>query len=168
MMFNKFLSLTFSSFLVGMLCGCFCAYLFKCFLVKGVKLNRAQEIAMLLFFAFMSYTFSEEMGLSPIVTLLFTGIFISNYAFYNISFQAREESSVVTRILSNIAEAFVFTYLGLTLVGYVQKNLCLRFIIIELVIVVCGRIFAIFGLTFILKACGFKSFKMKTDRKSVV
>ena len=168
MMFNKFLSLTFSSFLVGMLCGCFCAYLFKYFLKKGIKLNRAQEIAVLLFFAFISYTFAEEMGLSPIVTLLFSGIFISNYAFYNISFQAREESSVVTRILSNVAEAFVFTYLGLTLVGYVQKNLCLRFIIIELVIVVCGRIFAIFGLTYIFKLCGFKSFKMKISQKGIM
>ena len=168
MMFNKFLSLTCFSFLVGMLCGCLCAYLFKFFLKKGIKLNRAQEIAMLLFFAFMSYTFAEEMGLSPIVTLLFCGIFMSNYAFYNLSFQAREESSVVSRMISNVAEAFVFTYLGLTLIGYIQQSLCLSFIIIELFIVVCGRIFAIFGLSYIFKLCGFKNFKMKTSQKGIM
>ena len=168
MMFNKFLSLTFFSFLVGMLCGCLCAYLFKYFLIKGIKLNRAQEIAMLLFFSFMSYTFAEEMGLSPIVTLLFCGIFMSNYAFYNLSFQAREESSVVSRMISNIAEAFVFTYLGLTLIGYIQQSLCLSFIIIELFVVVCGRIFAIFGLSYIFKLCGFKNFKMKNSQKGIM
>ena len=168
MMFGKFLTLTIFSFLIGLVCGCLCAYLFKIFLIKGIKLNRAQEIAMLLFFAFMSYTFAEEMGLSPIVTLLFCGIFMSNYAFYNLSFQAREESSVVSRMISNIAEAFVFTYLGLTLIGYIEQTLCLSFIIIELFVVVFGRIFAIFGLSYIFKLCNFKNFKMKTSQKGIM
>ena len=129
MMFSKFLSLALYSFLIGLLMGCICAYMLKYFLTKQIKLNRTQEISIILFFAFISYTFSEELGLSPIVTLLFTGIFISNYAFYNLSFQAREESSVVSRMISNIAEAFVFTYLGLTLIASIQNNFCLSFLI---------------------------------------
>ena len=81
MMFGKFLSLAFFSFIVGLTMGCICAYMLKYFLTKNIKLNRTQEISIILFFAFISYTFSEELGLSPIVTLLFTGIFTSNYAF---------------------------------------------------------------------------------------
>ena len=168
MMFSKFLSLALYSFLIGLLMGCICAYMLKYFLTKQIKLNRTQEISIILFFAFISYTFSEELGLSPIVTLLFTGIFISNYAFYNLSFQAREESSVVSRMISNIAEAFVFTYLGLTLIASIQNNFCLSFLIIEFFVVIFGRIFAIFGLSFLIERLGVKNFHMKTSQKGIM
>ena len=168
MMFSKFLSLAFYSFIIGLLMGCICAYMLKYFLTKQIKLNRTQEISIILFFAFISYTFSEELGLSPIVTLLFTGIFISNYAFYNLSFQAREESSVVSRMISNIAEAFVFTYLGLTLIASIQNNFCLSFLIIEFFVVIFGRIFAIFGLSFLIEKLGVKSFHMKVSQKGIM
>ena len=168
MMFGKFLSLAFFSFVVGLVMGCICAYMLKYFLTKNIKLNRTQEISIILFFAFISYTFSEQLGLSPIVTLLFTGIFISNYAFYNLSFQAREESSVVSRMLSNIAEAFVFTYLGLTLISSIQNYFCLSFLIIEFFVVILGRVFAIFGLSWLIVKLGVKNFKMKTSQKGIM
>ena len=167
-MFGEFLTLAFFSFLIGLCIGCLCALMLKFFLKKQIVLNRTQEISIILFFAFISYTFSEELGLSPIVTLLFSGIFMSNYAFYNLSFQAREESSVVSRMLSNIAEAFVFTYLGLTLISSIQQSFCLSFIIIEFFVVICGRIFAIFGLSWILGVCGVKNFHMKTSQKGIM
>jgi len=168
MMFSKFLSLAFYSFIIGLLMGCICAYMLKYFLTKQIRLNRTQEISIILFFSFISYTFSEELGLSPIVTLLFTGIFISNYAFYNLSFQAREESSVVSRMMSNIAEAFVFTYLGLTLISSIQNNFCLSFLIIEFFVVIFGRVFAIFGLSFLIEKLGVKSFHMKVSQKGIM
>ena len=167
-MFGEFLKLAFCSFLVGLLIGCLCSLMLKFFLKKQIFLNRTQEISIILFFAFISYTFSEELGLSPIVTLLFSGIFMSNYAFYNLSFQAREESSVVSRMLSNIAEAFVFTYLGLTLISSIQKSFCLSFIIIEFFVVICGRIFAIFGLSYLLNLFGLRNFHMKTSQKGIM
>ena len=167
-MFGEFLKLAFFSFLIGLCIGCLCALMLKFFLKKQIILNRTQEISIILFFAFISYTFSEELGLSPIVTLLFSGIFMSNYAFYNLSFQAREESSVVSRMLSNIAEAFVFTYLGLTLISSIQQSFCLSFIVIEFFVVICGRIFAIFGLSYLLSLCGVKNFHMKTSQKGIM
>ena len=167
-MFGEFLKLAFFSFLIGLCIGCLCALMLKFFLKKQIILNRTQEISIILFFAFISYTFSEELGLSPIVTLLFSGIFMSNYAFYNLSFQAREESSVVSRMLSNIAEAFVFTYLGLTLISSIQQSFCLSFIVIEFFVVICGRIFAIFGLSYLLNLCGVRNFHMKTSQKGIM
>ena len=168
MMFSSFLSLAFFSFIIGMFVGCLCAYVLKKFKELEIKLNRMQEISVVLFFAFISYTLAEECGLSPIVSLLFSGLFMSHYAFYNLSFQAREESSVVSRMLSNIAEAFVFVYLGLTLIYHIQQSLSISFIIIELIIVVFGRIVAIFGLCYIMKLLGVKSFKMKTSQKGIM
>jgi len=60
--------------------------------MKPVNLNKIQETATVILFGYISYILSEEIGLSPIISLLFTGIFISHYGFYNLSYQAREES----------------------------------------------------------------------------
>lgn len=148
-MFNSFLTLFFFSFVVGSLVGILSSLFVK--KLKFIKLNRVQECSIIIFFAFISYTLTEELGLSPIIALLFTGIFMSNYTFYNLSFQAREESAVVSRIMSNIAEAFVFTYLGLTMIYYMTHSLSLSFIFWELIFVVLGRIIGIFGLAYIIK-----------------
>ena len=168
MMFGKFLNLAIFSFIIGMVVGILCAYLLKKFKENNINLNRTQEISVIIFFAFISYTLAEEMGLSSIVTLLFCGMFMSNYAFYNLSFQGREESSVVSRMLSNIAEAFVFTYLGLTLITYIKHSLSISFIIIELFVVIFGRIFSIFFLCYLMKFFGVHSFKMKTSQKGIM
>ena len=168
MMLNSFISLFFSSFLMGVLMGVLCAYMLKYFKDNNINLSRTQEISVLIFFAFFTYTLTESLGLSPIISLLFCGMIMSNYAFYNISFQAREESTVVSRIMSNIAEAFVFTYLGLTLLYYLTHSLSISFILIELFIVVLGRVVAIFGLTWLISVFGAKSFKLKTSQKGIM
>ena len=168
MMFGKFLNLAIFSLIIGMIVGILCAYLLKKFKENKINLNRTQEISVIIFFAFISYTLAEEMGLSSIVTLLFCGMFMSNYAFYNLSFQGREESSVVSRMLSNIAEAFVFTYLGLTLITYIKHSLSISFIVIELFVVIFGRIFSIFFLCYLMKLFGVHSFKMKTSQKGIM
>lgn len=148
-MMGNFASLFFFSFLIGAIVGSLSSIFLKKF--KNMKLNRVQETSVVVFFAFISYTLSEELGLSPIIALLFTGIFMSNYTFYNLSFQAREESAIVSKIMSNIAEAFVFTYLGLTMIYNMTHTLSISFVVWELLFVIFGRITAIFGLSYIMK-----------------
>jgi len=75
---------------------------------------------------------------------------MSQYAFFNLSFQAREESSIVSKIMSNIAEAFVFTYLGLTSVSIAGDSISISFISFVLIFVLIGRFLAIYGLSSIL------------------
>ena len=70
MMFSSFLSMAFFSFIVGMFVGCFCAYVLKKFKESDIKLNRMQEISVILFFAFISYTLAEESGLSHLCFFL--------------------------------------------------------------------------------------------------
>ena len=108
------------------------------------------------------------MGLSPIIALLFTGIFMSHYSFYNLSFQAREESSVVSRIMSNIAEAFVFTYLGLTVIYNTTMAFSLSFFFWELIFVIIGRVAAIFGISYVMYLLKIKNFNLKTSHKGIM
>jgi len=60
--------------------------------MKPVQLGKVQETSTVLIFSYISYTLAEEIGLSAILSLLFTGIIFSHYGFYNLSYHAREES----------------------------------------------------------------------------
>jgi NhaP-type Na+/H+ or K+/H+ antiporter len=165
-MVGSFLSMFFFSFLIGMLVGVISSLFLK--KLKNFKLNRVQECSIIIFFAFISYTLTEELGLSPIIALLFTGIFMSHYTFYNLSFQAREESSIVSRIMANIAEAFVFTYLGLTVIYYTSIAFSFSFIFLELIFVILGRVIAIYGLSFIMSLLKVKNFNLKQSHKGIM
>lgn len=147
-MVGSFLILFIMSTLIGIAGGLICSFCLK--YLKAFNLNRVQECSIIIFCAFMTYSFSEIVGYSPIISLLFSGIFMSHYSFYNLSFQAREESSIVSRIMSNIAEAFVFTYLGLTSVSISSHYFSLSFIFWILIFVLTGRILAIYGISYIL------------------
>lgn len=149
MMCGEFINLIILSLIIGVIVGLISSK-FMMFL-KNFDLNRIQESIVVLLFAFISYMLSEELGLSPIISLLFTGLTMSNYTQYNLSFQARDDSSVVSRILAHITEAFVFAYLGLTAFYYIQNSFSLSFVMIEIVIVTLGRFSAIIGVSFLLK-----------------
>jgi NhaP-type Na+/H+ or K+/H+ antiporter len=165
-MLGSFMSMFFFSFLIGAMVGCLSSLFLK--KLKFIQLNRVQECSIIVFFAFISYTLTEELGLSPIIALLFTGIFMSHYTFYNLSFQAREESSVVSRIMSNIAEAFVFTYLGLTVIYNTQMAFSFSFFFWELIFVCLGRFVAIYGISYIMSALKVRSFNMKNSQKGIM
>jgi len=165
-MIGSFLSMFFFSFVIGGLVGVVSSLFLK--KLRIFKLNRVQECSIIVFFAFISYTLTEELGLSPIIALLFTGIFMSHYTFYNLSFQAREESSVVSKIMANIAEAFVFTYLGLTFIYYTSLAISFSFICLELIFVILGRVIAIYGITWLMKFFNINSFNLKPSQKGIM
>jgi len=89
-LFLSFIGLFILSFLFGIAIGVISAYFLK--KMKYFNLNRVQECSIIIFFAFISYTVAELISLSPIISLLITGMFMSHYSFFNLSFQAREES----------------------------------------------------------------------------
>ena len=100
------------------------------------------------------------MGLSPIIALLF-------YSFYNLSFQAREESSILSNVLSGIAEPFVFVYLGLTAVHYFQICFSWSFMIFELIVVVIGRFISVYGICFMMDLFHVTNFKLSFVERGI-
>lgn len=86
---GTFLSLFICSFFLGLIIGCLGSLTLKH--LKKYNLGRVAECALIVLFAYFSYIITEQLKLSPIIALLFNGIFNSHYSFYNLSFQAREE-----------------------------------------------------------------------------
>ena len=162
---GSFLIMFFFSCFIGIGGGLLCSFLLK--LLRRVHLNRVQETSLIVFFAFLTYLTTEMLHFSPIIALLFCGIFMSHYAFYNLSFQAREESSIVSKILANIAEGFVFTYLGLTSISISHDSFCFVFIILVFIFVLLGRFLAVFGISFILSIFKLKIFTFDMSERGI-
>ena len=162
---GSFLMMFFFSCFIGIGGGLLCSFLLK--LLRKVHLSRVQETSLIIFFAFLTYLTTEMLHFSPIIALLFCGIFMSHYAFYNLSFQAREESSIVSKILANIAEGFVFTYLGLTSISISHDSFCLSFIILVFLFVLVGRFLAVYGISLILNIFKLKIFSFDMSERGI-
>ncbi len=164
-MFGTFCSLFGWSFIIGLGMGILGSLILKS--LKKYSIGRQAECALICLFAYLSYILSEELELSPIIALLFNGIFNSHYSFYNLSFQAREESSILSRVLSALAEAFVFVYLGLTAVNYFQVAFSWSFMIFELFVVVCGRFVSVYGICILMDLFHVSNFKLSFVERGI-
>ena len=156
------------SLILGILVGVFHALFLK--YLRKFKLNRVQEISTMLLFAFISYTLCNCLSLSPMTALLACGLCMSHYTFYNFNYQTREESALISVTLNLLAEALIYSSLGMTIIYYTMHLFSIKFIITELILVVICRVFTIFGQIYILELCGVnpKIFKLKLTHKLIL
>jgi sodium/hydrogen exchanger 8 len=62
--------------------------------------------------------FSDIFGMSPIVTLFFSGIIMAHYHYYNISNEAQVTLTLFLHTSAFLAENFIFVYLGVSVFAY--------------------------------------------------
>jgi NhaP-type Na+/H+ or K+/H+ antiporter len=71
--------------------------------------------------------------------------------------------------MSNIAEAFVFTYLGLTFINSLKNKFSLSFVLCEFAFVTCGRYCSIYGLSFLFaNVFKLENFKIRGSDKGIM
>ena len=153
------------SIIIGMSIGIFHAIFLR--FMKKFNINRVQEISTILLFGFISFIICDCFKLSSMTSLLACGLCMSHYTFYNLKFQTREESALISYSLNIIAEGLVFSSLGMTIVYYTLHMMSVRFILTELLLIIICRIFTIYGQIKILELCGVKQkyFKLKDMHK---
>ena len=153
------------SIIIGISIGIFHAFFLR--FMKKFKMNRIQEISTMLLFGFISFIACDCFKLSSMTSLLACGLGMSHYTFYNLKYQTREESALISYTLNKLAEALVFSSLGMTIVYYTLHMMSVRFIITQLLLVIICRIFTIYGQIKILEICGVKPkyFKLKNLHK---
>ena len=166
--FFKCIIIFIASLVIGIAVGIF----HSIFLVymKKFHMNRVQEISTILLFAFISYILCDWLELSAMTSLLACGLCMSHYMFYNLNYQTREESSLISLALNIIAEGLIYSSMGMTIVYYTIHLFSGRFIATEFILIVFCRIFTIFGQIYILELCGVspQTFKLKTAHKSIL
>ncbi|KAL6497656.1 Sodium/hydrogen exchanger 6 [Orobanche hederae] len=70
------------------------------------------ECCLFVLFPYFSYMLAEGLGLSGIVSILFTGIVMKHYSFPNLSDSSQKFVSSFFHLISSLAETFVFIYMG--------------------------------------------------------
>ncbi|XVF75124.1 hypothetical protein PTKIN_Ptkin13bG0162300 [Pterospermum kingtungense] len=84
------------------------------FKYAGLDIDNLQNLECCLFvlFPYFSYMLAEGLGLSGIVSILFTGIVMKHYTFSNLSENSQHFVSAFFHLISSLAETFIFIYMG--------------------------------------------------------
>ncbi|OGE57027.1 hypothetical protein PENARI_c002G03293 [Penicillium arizonense] len=139
-----FLLVFFGSMLVGMLVGIATALGLKYTLVRRMP---KIESCLIILIAYASYFFSNGVHLSGIVSLLFCGITLKHYAYYNMSRRTQLTTKYLFQVMAQLSENFIFIYLGLDL--FVEANLQFNplFILVSVFGICLARYLAVFPLS---------------------
>ncbi|KAK7952609.1 uncharacterized protein PG986_008337 [Apiospora aurea] len=105
------------------------------------------ESCLIVLIAYSSYFFSQGCGMSGIVSLLFCGITLKHYAYFNMSRRTQLSTKYIFQVLSQLSENYVFIYLGLSL--FTDNELVFQplLIIITVISVCAARWVAVFPLS---------------------
>ncbi|XP_054802205.1 sodium/hydrogen exchanger 6-like isoform X2 [Prosopis cineraria] len=107
----RFLETFVGSMSSGVGVGFTSALLFK---YAGLDIDNLQNLESCLFvlFPYFSYMLSEGLGLSGIVSILFTGMVMKHYTYSNLSESSQRFVSAFFHLISSLAETFIFIYMG--------------------------------------------------------
>jgi len=161
-LFTSIIVQLFLSILIGLTCGLLNARLMKQFVF--IRRFPIHQTSLVMLFGYLSYSIAEAVNVSGILTLFIAAVTLAHYSWHSLS----KSSQVATRIsfgaISDIAEGFAFSYVGLSL-WYYTNELNFRFAGYLLVVVILSRVVTIYGLFFIFKF-RFKTFDIPLSEQS--
>lgn len=105
------------------------------------------ETCLVLLFAYQSYFFSNGAHMSGIVSLLFCGITLKHYAYFNMSRRTQIATKYIFQFLAQLTENFIFIYLGLSLFTEVELVFKPLLIIVTFISICVARWCAVFPLS---------------------
>jgi NhaP-type Na+/H+ or K+/H+ antiporter len=124
--------------------------------VRFVTVSAVKETLLIFLFGYAAYLISDLLHMSGIISLLTSGVIMAHYAWYSLSPQGKNVSSLSFQVLGFLAEAFVFAYLGLSLFAYIPFGWSWEFIIIEIMIIIVGRFLGTICSLYMLLICKHK------------
>jgi len=99
---------------LGLLCGCGAALLFKHVDMRSSRLLELSVYTLLVYFPFL---LAQCLKLSGIVTILFTGMTARAYVVPNLSEATADTAEVLFRLFAHLAETSIFLELGMSVFG---------------------------------------------------
>ena len=137
----RFTGISIGSILVGVATSLVC-----CFLCKHTSMKKYPEfeISILFLFAYGSYSFSEAISLSGIMSLFFSSIILSYYNSFNLSKSSKITAHFIFKSLACLCEFFVFLYMGMGFFTGRFKNWNFTFIALSIIFCLIARLFNTF------------------------
>ncbi|KAJ2906691.1 hypothetical protein MKZ38_000427 [Zalerion maritima] len=139
-----FLAVFFGSLLIGIVVGVITALF-----LKYTYLRRHPKIegSLIVLISYASYFFSQGLHMSGIVSLLFCGITLKHYAYFNMSRRTQLSTKYIFQVLAQLSENFIFIYLGLSLFTDPDLQFQPLLIIVTVTAVCAARWCAVFPLS---------------------
>lgn len=129
---------------LGLVCGCGAALLFKHI---DMRKNRLLELSIYVLIMYVPFLLAEVIGLSGIVTILFTGMAARTYVVPNLSAATATNADLLFRLAAHLAESSIFLELGLSVFG-LSGSFNARFIIWALLACLIARAVNIYPIIF--------------------
>jgi len=145
--FGDVLLLTIGSLAIGVALGVIVALVTK---HSKLHTHPPLELALLVLVAYLSFILAEELETSGIMSTLFASITMNHYADYNITPTTKAASESVFTMLADIAESFVFVYLGMACFTFGTHNFKAGFTFLTLAWCLLSRAIVIFPISFVL------------------
>jgi len=140
----NFALVSLGSVFVGVLIALIC-----CYLCKHTQMRKypEYEISMLFLFAYGSYSFSEALQLSGIMSLFFCGIVLSHYNTHNLSPTSSVTAQYLFKSLAVLSDFFVFLFIGMGIFTGKIRHWNFLFFLLSTVFCLIGRFFNTFPLS---------------------
>lgn len=104
----------------------------------GLQKTPSLEFCTVCLFAYGPYFLAEGLHLSGIMAILSSGLVMSHYAHYNLSFMTQVTVQQVFRTFAFMAESCVFAYLGMAIFSF-SHSFQPAFIIWSIILILVGR-----------------------------
>ncbi|KAL5732028.1 Sodium/hydrogen exchanger 6 [Ranunculus cassubicifolius] len=139
----------FGSLSSGVGVGFISALLFK---YAGLDVDNLQNLECCLFvlFPYFSYMLAEGLGLSGIVSILFTGMVMKHYTFSNLSDNSQRFVAAFFHLISSLAETFVFIYMGFDIAMEKHSWSHVGFIFFSIIFIVIARAANVFSCAYLV------------------
>ncbi|CAD6225498.1 unnamed protein product [Miscanthus lutarioriparius] len=96
------------------------------------------------------YMLAEGLGLSGIVSILFTGMVMKHYTYSNLSDNSQRFVSAFFHLLSSLAETFVFIYMGFDIAMEEHSWSHVGFIFFSIIFIVVARAANVFSCAYLV------------------
>jgi NhaP-type Na+/H+ or K+/H+ antiporter len=130
---------------LGLVCGCGAALVFK---HVDLRKNRLLELSLYVLIMYVPFLLAQLIGLSGIVTILFTGMAARAYVVPNLSTATATNADLIFRLAAHLAESSIFLELGLCVFG-LAGSLNILFILWALLACLIARALNIYPIAFL-------------------
>lgn len=143
---TSFLFASVGSPVLGLLCGCGAAYLFK---LIDMRRNKLIELSVYIMIMYAPFLLAEVLQLSGIVTILFTGMSARVYVEPNLSQETAYHAKIFFRLCAHLAETSIFLELGMSVFGLVVDSFKGRFILWAILACLVARALNVYPVVFL-------------------
>ncbi|KAJ4763257.1 Sodium/hydrogen exchanger [Rhynchospora pubera] len=145
----QFLETFVGSMSSGVGVGFISALLFK-YAALDIENLHNLESCLFVLFPYFSYMLAEGLGLSGIVSILFTGIVMKHYTYSNLSENSQRFASSFFHLISSLAETFVFIYMGFDIAMEEHSWSHIGFIFFSIIFIVIARAANVFSCAYLV------------------